>query len=153
MPWFLVGESERMLKDAYHDHRLVVVEAADADAAKQLAVLKFFAPRDHALRKDILGRGPDSVLTRALLFRGPEDLTTYYKQDRKPSVSGSEFADRVKTFFGEYREFAEAYFYYVVGDETSLEIPDDILAYLWVHLPGWASVTVVPLGFLPSFRA
>lgn len=135
---YIVGFSESAIEDV----QLTIVNAENPE---------------HALDKFAVGIGIkepkfiEYVYDRPVIWLATDEEIEEYDETGVLTIDDEELKRRVKEFFGENTDYAQAYLDYYYSDQKASEdtFPKDMLLYIWFESDWAADVLVAPLDELP----
>lgn len=148
MPEYIVAAAE-MRVDELEEGDIVRIFASSEQEALEQAIEQHFAPNDNRLREYVLDRSADG-LSAHFAVQTPEEKALLEKEG-KVRIADDLIIARVRADFPEHTDFAEAFLAYYFSDANTMEVPKDVLIYLWKTLPRWGLLVVIPLQQIPLY--
>lgn len=143
MPKYLVGYSF----DAFGDQGFVIVNASSEDEAIKKFIQGVGIAEDAFL--EYVHEKSISLSFAETFWIQIEEEMDHFEQSGEALIDEEEFKHRVREFFGEHSDFAEAFLDYYYSDEEerpATPFPTEMLLYIWFE-SGWGDeILVIPLG-------
>lgn len=142
MPQYLVGYSDSEFK--VQDF---VIAHADNETQAAEKFARVEALRDPNFLGYVYGKAVNASFAENFWLHTDEEQDVW-NEKAEVTAGYDDFERRVREFFGERSDFAEAYLNFYDEDNGD-ELPhdwfsDEMLQYIWLH-DDWASLTVLPL--------
>ena len=144
MPQYLVGFSESQ----FQEQEFKIINASSESEALA-TFIKVFAVTDDVFLEDVYDRTVNALFAERFWLQ-TDDEETVFHETGEIIIDEEEFKRRVRSFFGQYRIYAERYlnhYFSKQGSSKTYPFPEEMLIYIWAN-SNFSNVTAVNLDHI-----
>lgn len=141
MPTYLVGFSESQ----FQEQEFKIINASSESEALA-TFIKVFAITDDTFLEDVYDRSVNASFAERFWLQ-TDDEEIVFHETGETVIDDEEFKRRVRSFFGQYRIYAERYLDHYFSEQGSSKthpFPEEMLIYIWTS-SDFSSVTAIKL--------
>jgi hypothetical protein len=141
MPKYLVGFSESQ----FQEQEFKIINASSESEAVA-TFIKVFAITDDVFLEDVYDRSINASFAERFWLQ-TEDEEIVFHETGEIVIDDEEFKRRVRSFFGQYRIYAERYLDHYFSEQGSSKthpFPEEMLIYIWAN-SDFSNVTAIKL--------